>query len=712
MDTFRQRLAAALEVAEISKQALAERIGQPPSAVSNWLSGARAPSPEAVERLATGLDVGRKWLANGTGPMPVALRDRELAELSKVRWAARPVPEDGARTGGNPALFAIRPTLQVLIREALQNSTDVRLDGGPATVDVRLLGLTGDARAAFLEALRWKVLRGHLKASVEAAEDQQIATALREGLEIDRGGELLVLLIADYNTQGLTGPETGKGNFAGLTRDTLFSNKGGSHTAGGSHGVGKFTAVRGSAINTVLYLSDLSDPEPASGKRTGRLLGRSELAWHPNPAEGRDCDGPMWLGETDGPDAIKALSHWADDGDLLVQALRMTRNRGGSPGTTLAIVGLRDLSADRERTPAEMVADLRDEVARSFFAALEDGSLQVNVDYVQLDDAPAGADPPPGPADAVRPDQTPITKPLVGALRAHADDTVVDELVDEGEVLRVAVPLQVPARRDGVHSEFTHEAVLLVRRAAVDELDDPSSEEHLGRVALLRGRKMVIKRLDAAHAVVGAHPFQAVLLAGEAAGDSQEDTWAEEFLRLAEPPAHDDWHLTETLRQLYKTGAGRKLTDFEKAIRRAVHDAVVREVELDSDGPRDLSRRFRFGTPPTPERAPRLVVDERTLLSDGAWEVSGTLRVRGDHGRALHGTPRLVFAGESGKRSTAKWRELTAISNCTVDSESLSITVPAGKRSARFRAVSDPDSHPVASSDAAVAVTFHVERTA
>src|SRR4051794_17010418 len=102
MSELMDRLAQALEVGAISKGSLAERIGQPPSAISNWLSGSRVPSGEATQRLADALGVNRKWLAHGIGPKPEALRRRELEELARVRWAARPVPEDGARTGGNP----------------------------------------------------------------------------------------------------------------------------------------------------------------------------------------------------------------------------------------------------------------------------------------------------------------------------------------------------------------------------------------------------------------------------------------------------------------------------------------------------------------------------------------------------------------------------------------------------------------------------------
>ena len=710
MMEFKDRLADALRVSDVNKGELAERVGRQASAVSNWLSGDRTPDAEVLRQIADLLGVPGLWLATGAGPLPAKLRDEELRRLASVTWAARRVPIDGGRLGGNPALFAIRPTLQRLIREALQNSTDVPLGGGPVAVDVRLLGLTGAARAAFLEALRWDVIHRHLKASVEDAEDQQVATALKEGMAIDEGGELLVLLIADYNTTGLTGPETGKGNFAALTRDTLFSNKGGSATAGGSYGVGKFTALAGSAINTVIYLSDLSVPE--DGHSRGRLLGRSELVWRHDPDGGRDCDGAMWLGQTDGPAPEKADSHWAEGDDLLVSGMRMTR-RPDTSGTTLAIVGLRDLNADETRTPAQMVDELRDEAARSFFAAIETGGLEINVDYLQLDDAPDGPDPLPGSGAAVRPEHVSVTAALVDALRKHDEDDVRDELVDDGEVVRVGVPLEVPARRDGAHGAFVHEATLLIRRATADEVDTPAAQEAIGRVALMRGRRMVIKSLDARRTVVGARPFQAVLLAGEAAGESDEHTWAEEFLRRAEPPAHDDWELTETVRHVYKSGAGRRLRDFEAAIRKAVHVAVIREPDLPPGGPRDLSRRFRFGEPPAPpERAPRLIIDEKSLRADGAWEITGTIRVRTDKARTLRGTPKLVFAGETGKRSVVKWTEITPLRDCAVDETTKALTIPAGKRSARFRGVTDPASHPIRSDDGAVAVLFTVEETA
>jgi RNA polymerase primary sigma factor len=699
------RLRDALEAAGLPKGELARRVGVGASAVSNWLSGERTLRGDDLEKVASELGVPAVWLETGAGGTPAAVRVVRDKRTGDIGWAAPRVPEGFGRIGGNPALFAIHTKLAEVAREANQNSLDARLPGLPARVHMRLHGLTGEAKTRFLAALRWPDLLRHLKASIEAAPGQQVATALAEGRALEEG-ELLVLTIADYNTCGLTGADYGGGEddedgskFAALVRDTLFSEKGGSDTAGGSYGLGKFTAVAASATNCVLYHSDLS--EPLGGRSTGRLMGRAELVWHKADDGGAPHMGPMWLGDLVGDDV--AESHWADaDSDLLAD-LRL-RRRGGT-GTTVAIVGLRDL--DDSRSPEEMVSTLRAAVAESFFAAIESGNLQVDVDYLPVS---RGGEPDPAPhAEArVRPDRDPRVRGYVEALRAHIADDTVDELVNDGEVVRVTVPLRVPGRVDGAHGVIDHEAVLLVRRADSIDREAEDADAAQGRVAVMREPRMTVRRLDVSRSAIGARPFQAVLLAGRAVGDSDEHTLVEEFLRAAEPPAHDRWEINETVRQRYKRGARKALSDFEAEIRRAVRAVVVNEPEPEGDGPRDLSRRFRFGgRDANPERAPRVTVTG-SELKDGAWHVSGRIRV--PHGRkgALTCRPRLAFTGESGGRSAVKWAELHPVRDCDKNADG-ALVIPAGKRTALFRAVSDPGSHPVPAADAAVTVDLRVE---
>lgn len=703
--TVNARLIDALEANGVRQGELAQRVGVGPSTVANWVKGLRTPGQEELVSIAIELGVPLVWLQTGNGGTPASVRELRERRTAGVGWAARRVPEDGGRVGGNPALFAIQPTLGSVAREATQNALDVRLGGAPARVDFRLNGLTGEAKARFLTALRWPTLRGHLQACIDADPGQQVATALTEGLQLDQG-ELLVLTISDYNTTGLTGVEFGKGsNFAALVRDTLFSEKGSSGTAGGSYGLGSFTAVAASAANCVLYHSDLYEPLD-DGRAVGRLMGRAELTWHEDGDGDRDYAGPMWFGDVDPDHPGRADSHWAAAGEDLVADLRLRRREG--TGTTVAIVGLRDLDAEVPRSPEEMVGELRAAITASFFAAIEAGHLEARVDYLPVSRPADGPDPEPGQEALLRPERDPVVRGLVDALDKHNKGDVDEELVDDGDVVRVSATLKVPAREDGSHGAFEHAALVLVRRADVDDRD--AEAPTLGHVAMMREPRMTVRSLNVSRAVVGASPFQALLLAGRAVGDSDEHTWAESFLRAAEPPSHDHWEGNETVRQRYKRGGKGNLVAFERAIRDAVRAVVVREPEPDGDGPRDLSRRFRLGNPESPERAPRVTVTSAEL-SGGAWAISGRVRVPKGRDAALTCRPRLIFTGETGKRATARWERLEPVRDCELNDDG-ALVIPRNKRTALFRAVSDPDSHPVPAAEAAVMVDLRVEAKA
>jgi len=184
------------------------------------------------------------------------------------------------------------------------------------------------------------------------------------------------------------------------------------------------------------------------------------------------------------------------------------------------------------------------------------------------------------------------------------------------------------------------------------------------------------------------------VLAGLSAGDDQADARAEVFLRAAEPPSHDDWEYTPRLRRQYAPGAKKALSDFELAIRREVRRVLQVEAEQAADGPRDLSQRFRFGEPTQPERAPRIVVRSGSVDDEGAWHVEAAVRLPGDLRHRVAGRPHLVFLGESGGRSRVRWRELVPIgAGITVGDDGVLVISPQ-TRTARFRGVTDPSTHP------------------
>jgi RNA polymerase primary sigma factor len=713
---FKERLQAARRSKGLKQSELAKAVGVSPPLASMWLKGTRTPDEAALARLAEVLDTDLEWLLSGRGREPRGTRKLALqSAFEKVDWRPRRGFLDGGRDGGNANQFAIRPSFRNLVRESIQNSLDERLGQvQPVGVRFRLLSLRGDAKARYLDAMRWEELRPHFEACAEQRGDEQAAGGFGEALEVADSGELTVLQIIDSGTRGLTGREVGDGNFAALTRDSLYSykNKDG---AAGSYGLGKATQYAASAFGTVLFLSDLSEPEPESGNVKGRLFGRAELVWHELAAEDGEINsfaGPAWFGEAGGEDGEIPFSHWVGaESAVLTRDLQMTRS-GEESGTTIAVVGLRDLDADKRRPPREIIEQIGHEVEENFWPAIEARELVARVEYVEIDD-PA-TEPAPEIDNLVVPAQTRVTGPLVKAVRAEAEDEVVEVLIDDGDVALGTAELHVPKRKAGGerHQAFTHRAQVLVRRAAPDELEgegggDSSSLRH---AALTRGANMVVKTLDLSKGTVGAQPFHAVVLAGRAAGDSQEDRWAEEFLRTAEPPSHDNWTSTPRLKRLYSPGYSKGLYEFEKAIRQAVRDLLAIESNLPPDGPVDLSRRFHFGEPPNPERAPRIVVQGSSVADDGSWHIEGAVRLRGDLNRGTAGRPEVIFLGESGPPSKVKWRSLEPVGEGVSVRDDATVVISPNVRTGKFRGVTDPESHPIPANETVATVRFTPSR--
>ena len=189
-----------------------------------------------------------------------------------IDWVFEPSPTSGARTGGNVAEYAFRPDIETFVREIIQNVLDnASSNGEGAKVTFRLVFLKGEPLKEFLNALHWNQLRPHL----EAAGYQKTGLPFGQALSrFDASDSLLLLVVEDKNTTGLTGDEKGDSNFASLCRNTLYSNKS-SETAGGSYGLGKAVLWLFSDFSTVVFNSVL-EIETSLGK-SPRLIGRSEV---------------------------------------------------------------------------------------------------------------------------------------------------------------------------------------------------------------------------------------------------------------------------------------------------------------------------------------------------------------------------------------------------------------------------------------------------
>lgn len=155
-------------------------------------------------------------------------------------------------------------------------------------------------------------------------------------------------------------------------------------------------------------------------------------------------------------------------------------------------------------------------------------------------------------------------------MKAFLDGTTVERLTEAGQVAAITVPLNLPARANGRASLGEHRAVLLVT-------DAEDADGKPNRVAAMRGNRMTVRDVAVPGVSMSVNPFQAVLLAGDAAGPRAPfAAEAEEFLRAAEPPEHNKWGQTEELTLTYSPSAYRRIAYLTRDTNAAIKELVVR----------------------------------------------------------------------------------------------------------------------------------------
>ncbi len=496
---------------------------------------------------------------------------RGIADDAAVAWVFDPLPASGARRGGDPASHVFRPDLASFVREVIQNANDQRV--GAPELHLRFVELDGGQLDGFLAALRWPGLVAHLRGAAETRGGRAVGRFLAE---LEQRRRLLVLVIEDRHTVGLTGAEHhGESHFRALCKDTLFSHKP-RDSAGGSYGLGKSVLWAFSGLSLVLFNSTLSTPEP--GNASPRLFGRVEL---PSHAEGgREFAGPGWFGQVVGVGRDQhAESVRGDAATALADALKLARR--DATGTSIAIVGFRDPTADEERSTEQLAAAMQAAIGRNFWPA-----LVMPVAPLTVWTGAAGPRPllPERDLEAVR--------PFIDAYRGRSSTR--GSLDEAGQVVVREVPLEVPGRVDG-GAAVTGSVRLCVR---LGDDDERHPHPHLGEVAWFRGPGMVVRYDDRRRLALGARPFHAVVACGEARAPgavTDADRAIERFLRAAEPPGHDAWESTATLKAEYRRGYAKALEQLKQRVDDALRQIVVAPPRRGRQGPDRLRRLFPMG---------------------------------------------------------------------------------------------------------------------
>lgn len=696
-DDFPSRLKKAMSEENITQAKLASLLGTSQPAVSQWLTGKKDPSDDNLADLARHLGIQKRWLLEGIPPMRTVDAASDQEDYAEhAGWGFRQAPADGGRDYGNANVWSFDPGLSVLVREVLQNAKDAAISGDKKVeVTFRIITLTGSDFTDYQAAVKWDDLQAHLDVSAAPHNKQKLGTLLRDGLDrVDRDDGLVLLVVEDRGTSGLTGPETGSGHFTALCRNNLDSNKD-KTGAGGAFGLGKAVLWRASRLSTVLFCSHLARPE--DGHTHNRVFGRCELAWH-KEAGGQTYAGPGWFGRTaeDGT----AASYWGNE--TLARDLYLDRE---GTGTTACVVGFHDASDDKDRKPVELAQDLVRAAAENFFPALVADKLGVRVEV--YDSGRQYRDRKPAFAQEVNPE--PYLPAAVRMLRAYWQGTTTDHLgEDTKDVAARDVILAVPKRtKDQPHAEQEHKAVLLVTPADEDA-DDGETPNYL---AMFRGPGMVVQSKSLAGVCLGARPFHALLLAGRApeiiAGEvvrpnPHADQAAEMFLRTAEPPSHDKWTATPDLKSVYALGCKARLDAFLKAAGLAVADLVKPSPKDTGDGPNALKELFRIGGEPAARaEQPRVVDSNGRVDADGRWHVSARVRLKARK-KELRLYPAVYFLAETGSGTPVPWHTLRADKGCEVRGGYL--IVPPDTREVRFSGATDPSKHPIPAADSCVVV--------
>lgn len=544
---------------------------------------------------------------------------RNVLDHDEIDWVFPDLRPRGAGQGGDLTQFTMDGELETFVREVLQNANDAAYPGAeePVEVHFRIEELTGEGLSEFKTAIRWEEWKAQVDAAAE--EDNQIAKRIHRFAEgVEESGSLRLLTVEDRNTQGLTGPDEdspdrGSTNFSALVRDSLESNKQ-EEAAGGKFGLGKAVLRIFSGTSTVLFNSILSenDPRPDSP----RLIGRTKLPQHwrdetRHNGQGFFGDKRVCEGEHEPPGSL-----WGEEASALAESLHLSRLDEETPGTSIMVVGFRDPSLEEQRGLDELAEEIRDEAVKWFWPALWRGDLRVETHT-------------PSTTYEGTIDKVPAVEPFVQCLESDS----VEELEESGDVAKEYMDISIPDRENGEDPEMTDDgSVGLAVRLTMDD-----ERQFTNNVALIRGAGMVVRYWDRNKLVHGNRNFHSVALGGEARawleGDepTSDDTDVENFLKDAEPPAHDDWEQTDATRDDYKLGTKSTIDGLKSDIEEHVSQFVGPNFDRGMRGPQRLANRFPLtnqGTTEEPDGINKLEgdVDIRRNNETQKWEFTARVR--------------------------------------------------------------------------------------
>ncbi len=429
--------------------------------------------------------------------------------MTGLHFHAEKVTDYGNITGdglGNLLGAPKLEPLELLVREAVQNSWDARCEDGKSIefgVEYKLLQ---DKPLRFLQDA---ILHSHPPKLDKLASQS----------------ELPVLLVWDRNTRGLAGPvrptETAGGkrdfvNFVYMIGETKPTKDHTGTVSGGSYGYGRSSFFRASRARTILVHSRTE----VGGDLQSRFIGVSWLDKYKEPSTGKQCTGRHWWGhKRDG---------WVgpvigNDADQIARTLGMPVPDSNETGTTIMVLdpALSSVQADGqtdEQESKERAANPQEQIVSSILWNCWPRMLAGGIDFVVRWEGREVQIPNPRKHPRLR-----AFAKAFDTLRGSRSESQMARTFDI-DCLR---PKQHLGRLGLARRAFAR------MRSKPDPSSPVSADEPLRHVALMRNTLLVLKYLDPS----GIPPRDGEQYAGVFVTDREvEDTFAR-----AEPPSHDDW---------------------------------------------------------------------------------------------------------------------------------------------------------------------------
>lgn len=403
--------------------------------------------------------------------------------------------------------------------------------------------------------------------------------------------------------------------------------------------------------------------------------------------------GPGWFGDPDA-EVLGVSSVW--ENETLAKDLYIDRRDLGE-GTSACVVGFHDPSSDQEKGHHELASEIEQAAAKHFFPAMLWGRLSVTVEtYDGRESYERDA-----PNTSVEVDARKHLPEFSEMIVAWTNEELAELPGETGDVVSMPVTLDVSKQKKVSHSKpLQHDALLLVRFAEED-----CKSESCNSMVMLRGPGMVVKQKSLTGISLGARDFHAILLAGLAVDSTTEANAADEFLRSAEPPAHNDWTNTPDLKASYEWGCGKNVSAFIASATEQIRELVKADARDLGTGPDSIRELFRVGTERGDTRAsaerPRVVPISSHVDGDGRWVIECKCRFTANAKKRV-AKPVLLFLAESGGGQPVPWELVEAIKNCTVEDDW--IVANPKTREIIFRGTSSAKDHPVPAFQSCVSV--------